>query len=31
MDFLDLLGINTTAEDEMVAHQRAAADSDYDN
>ena len=33
MDFLDSLGISTTADDEMLArfHQQAAADSDYDN
>ena len=33
LDFLDSLGISTTADDEMLArfHQQAAADSDYDN
>ncbi|MDK4237221.1 hypothetical protein QPX44_07080 [Corynebacterium pseudodiphtheriticum] len=32
MDFLDSLGISTTADDVMAAriHQQAAADSDYD-
>lgn len=33
LDFLDSLGISTTADDEMLArfHQQAATDSDYDN
>ena len=32
MDFLDSLGISTTADDVLAAriHQQAAADSDYD-
>lgn len=32
MDFLDSLGISTTADDEMIArfHQQADADNDYD-
>ena len=33
MDFLDSLGISSTADEAMVARirQQAAADSDYDN
>ncbi|MDK6494356.1 hypothetical protein [Corynebacterium coyleae] len=32
MDFLDSLGISTTADDEMIArfHQQADTDNDYD-
>ena len=33
MDFLDSLGISTTADEAMLArfHQQAATDNDYDN